>query len=60
MSLVLKKFNRGSTYYKRRYIGNKEACKIELRNFMLRNGYLKFEDLRKYGEAKWINEEWPN
>lgn len=58
--LVLKKFNKGSTYYKRRYVGNKEACKIELRNFLLSYGYLKFEDLRKFGDSKWMNESWPS
>jgi hypothetical protein len=52
----LKKFNKDSTYYKRRYIGNKEACKIELRNFMLANGYLKFEDLKRLGDSKWMND----
>ncbi len=57
--LVLKKFNRGHSFYKRRYVGNKEACKIELRNFMLENGFLKFEDLRKNGDGVWMSVPWP-
>lgn len=56
----MKKFNRGSSYYKRRYTGNKEATKIELRNFLLTHGHLKYEDLKKYGESYWMNKAWPN
>jgi hypothetical protein len=54
---LLKKFNRGKTYYKRRYTGNKEACKIELRNFLCENGYIKNEE-DKLSEA-WISLNWP-
>ena len=35
--IVLKKFNRGRTFYKRRFDGNREACKIEIRNFFRNN-----------------------
>lgn len=38
---MLKKFHRGSSYYKRRYTGNKESCKIEIRNFLSDHGLLK-------------------
>ena len=55
----MKKFNRGTTYYKRRYTGNKEATKIELRNFMLTNGYLKYEDLKRLGDSYWMSKAWP-
>eukprot|EP00347_Sterkiella_histriomuscorum_P002460 403368062 len=56
---MLKKFNRGSSYYKRRYTGNKEATKIELRNYLLTTGNLKYEDLKRYGETFWMNKAWP-
>jgi len=39
--IVLRKFKRGKTYYKRRFVGNMEACKIEIRNFLSDNNYLK-------------------
>ena len=39
--IVLRKFKRGKTYYKRRFVGNMEACKIEIKNFLSDNNYLK-------------------
>jgi hypothetical protein len=41
LSVVLRKFARGKTYYQRRYTGNKEAFKIELYNFLTDQNYLK-------------------
>jgi hypothetical protein len=52
---LIRKFNRGKTYYQRRYTGNMEACKIEIRNFLLENGYLKKEDPQKM----WVSQQWP-
>ena len=42
---IIGKFNKGSTYYKRRYIGNRECCRIELRNFFLDHNLYEFETL---------------
>ena len=53
---LLKKFNRGKTYYKRRYTGNMEACKIELRNFMNDNHMIKNDE--RFRDS-WIGLPWP-
>ena len=39
------KFGKGATYYKRRYIGNRECCRIELRNFFMEHKLHPFETL---------------
>ena len=55
---LYKKFKRGSTWYKRRYIGNRECCRIELRNFFLENSLIPFEVL--FGdETEWLGKPWP-
>lgn len=52
------KFNKGSTYYKRRYIGNRECCRIELRNFFLDFRLYSFDTL--FGdETVWLSAPWP-
>ena len=52
------KFKKGSTYYKTRYIGNRECCRIELRNFFLDHKLMSFETL--FGdETKWLSAPWP-
>ena len=52
------KFGKGSTYYKRRYIGNRECCRIELRNFFLEHKLYPFETL--FGdETEWLSAPWP-
>ena len=52
------KFSKGSRYYKRRYIGNRECCRIELRNFFLDQRLLSFETL--FGdETQWLSAPWP-
>ena len=53
---MLKKFRRGSTYYKRRYTGNKEACKIEIRNFLSDHGLLKPQQRLR---DEWAAQPWP-
>ena len=42
------KFGKGSKHYRRRYIGNRECCRIELRNFFLEQNLYHFKDL--FGE----------
>ena len=55
---IIGKFNKGATYYKRRYIGNRECCRIELRNFFLDYNLYQFETL--FGdETKWLSAPWP-
>jgi hypothetical protein len=50
---LLLKFNRGKTYYQRRFIGNQEVCKIEIRNFLIDNNLLKSN-----GNDSWVNLFW--
>ena len=38
---LLKKFHRGSSFYKRRYYGNREAALIELTNFFKTRGVIE-------------------
>lgn len=53
------KFGKGSTYYKRRYISNRECCRIELRNFFLDHKLYPFEKL--FGdETNWLSNPWPS
>mmetsp|Transcript_37548 Transcript_37548/g.49384 ORF Transcript_37548/g.49384 Transcript_37548/m.49384 type:complete len:125 (-) Transcript_37548:391-765(-) len=53
------KFSKGSTYYKRRYISNRECCRIELRNFFLDHNLYSFDIL--FGdETLWLSKPWPN
>jgi hypothetical protein len=59
INIVLKKFNKGRTYYKRRFIGSREACKIELRNFFLNQQIFKLKELVGSAEHKWLNDPWP-
>lgn len=55
---LIGKFKKGSTYYKRRYIGNRECCRIELRNFFLEQNLYSFETL--FGdETQWLSAPWP-
>lgn len=42
---IFLKFRKGSTYYKRRWTGNRECCRIEIRNFFLDHKYYPFEVL---------------
>jgi len=42
---LIEKFNKGSKYYKRKYIGNKECCRIEMRNFFFVEKNYTFADL---------------
>ena len=52
------KFGKGSTYYKRRYISNRECCRIELRNFFLDNNLYSFDTL--FGDdTQWLSLPWP-
>ena len=55
--LVLKKFSRGSTYYKRKWIGNREACLIELRNFLINHNVYKNLELLINNE-EWLDKPW--
>ena len=65
----MRKFARGKTYYQRRYTGNKEACKIELYNFLTEQNYLKnqpnyYQRMRAGMQNaqisdQWINQSWP-
>jgi hypothetical protein len=65
----LRKFNRGKSYYQRRYTGNREACKIEIFNFMVEHHYLKnqpnYYQRQRVGSAnqemfdQWIHQPWP-
>ena len=42
---LIGKFNKESTFYERRSIGNAEACKIEIRNFFLASKDYTFGEL---------------
>mmetsp|Transcript_31473 Transcript_31473/g.42670 ORF Transcript_31473/g.42670 Transcript_31473/m.42670 type:complete len:205 (-) Transcript_31473:76-690(-) len=53
------KFSKGSTYYHRRYTGNSECCRIELRNFFYENKTYEFETL--FGDSTdWTLMCWPS
>jgi len=52
------KFGKGATYYKKRYISNRECCRIELRNFFLEDSLYPFDTL--FGdETQWLSLPWP-
>lgn len=52
------KFNKGSRYYQRRYVSNRECCRIELRNFFLEHKLYSF-DVLNGDETKWLSQNWP-
>jgi hypothetical protein len=58
---ILKKFNRGSTYYQRKYTGNKEVCKIEIFNFFVENNLIKTPQRRNdnHSAVDWNKVPWP-
>jgi hypothetical protein len=58
---ILKKFNRGSTYYQRKYTGNKEVCKIEIFNFFVENNLIKTPQRRNdnHSAVDWNKVHWP-
>lgn len=57
----MKKFNRGSTYYQRKYTGNKEVCKIEIFNFFVENNLIKTPQRRNdnHSAVDWNKVPWP-
>jgi hypothetical protein len=42
---LIGKFKKGSTYYQRKHIGNKECCRIEIRNFFKESDLYTFAEL---------------
>ena len=51
---LIGKFNKGSTWYYRKWIGNRECCKIETRNFFLDHKIYSFDVLFGRDEKKWL------
>ena len=55
---LIGKFNKGSKYYRRRNMGNRETCRIELRNFLFNEKLYTFDIL--FGdETIWLGKPWP-
>lgn len=54
---LIKKFARGSSYYKRKYNSNVQCMKIELRNFFMQHKLYKNIDLYK-DEEDWLDMAW--
>lgn len=55
--IVLKAYKKGTHYYEKKYWNNKEACKIELRNFFNHNGIYKLQDMLQF-ENRWLYTPW--
>ena len=53
------KFNKGSTWYLRVWVGNKECCKIEMRNFFLDKKLYPFDILFGKDDKEWLGKKWP-
>ena len=56
---LVAKFNKGSTWYFRKDQGNRECCRIELRNFFLDHDLYPFEVLFGGDERAWLGKKWP-
>ena len=56
---LVAKFNKGSTWYRRRWVGNRECCKIEMRNFFLDKELYPFDVLFGKDEREWLGKKWP-
>ena len=56
---LIGKFKKGSTWYYRRWVGNRECCKIETRNFFLDQHLYSFDVLFGKDEKKWLGQPWP-
>ena len=56
---LIAKFNKGSTWYRRKWVGNRECCKIEMRNFFLDQKTYTFDVLFGKDERDWLGAKWP-
>ena len=53
------KFSKGSRYYKRRKVSNKECARIALRNWYHERKMIDFEILWGEDQSVWTEKPWP-